>query len=143
MPSNPPCGMAQLYGPTLVRDFGPLALKSVREKLIGHPIVRKIKTIDPATGEVREEEKLLAKGLARRNINKLVGRIKRGCSVGPSRTNCFPRKSTPPWGASRAYARARGKDGRNRESRRLPMVWSRRHCRTCRPSCGRWSRSIG
>lgn len=66
----------QLYGHTPARDFGPLALKAVRQKLIEHPIVRKIKVKDPYTGEVREAEKLLAKGLARRNINKLVSRIK-------------------------------------------------------------------
>jgi hypothetical protein len=67
----------QLYGHTPARDFGPLALKAVRQKLIEHPIVRKVKVIDPETGEVREQEKLLQRGLARRNINKLVGRIKR------------------------------------------------------------------
>lgn len=67
----------QLYGHTPARDFGPIALKTVRQKLIEHPIVRIINVTDPETGEVREEEKLLAKGLARRNINKLVSRIKR------------------------------------------------------------------
>jgi integrase len=67
----------QLYGHTPARDFGPIALKAVRQKLIEHRIVRKIKVTDPATGEVREEEKLLHKGLTRRSINKLVGRIKR------------------------------------------------------------------
>jgi hypothetical protein len=66
----------QLYGHTSARDFGPLALKAVRQKLIEHPIVRRIKVKDQETGEVREAEKLLHKGLARRNINKLVSRIK-------------------------------------------------------------------
>jgi integrase len=67
----------QLYGHTAAREFGPLALKVVRQKLIEHRIVRIIKVTDPDTGEVREEEKLLHNGLARRNINKLVSRIKR------------------------------------------------------------------
>src|SRR5262249_46488594 len=51
----------QLYGHTPARDFGPLALKAVRQKLIEHRIVRTIKVTDPATGEIRHEEKLLAK----------------------------------------------------------------------------------
>jgi hypothetical protein len=67
----------RLYGQTPARDFGPLALKAVRQKLIEHPVVRMIKVTDPQTGEVRQEEKLLHKGLACRNINKLVGRIRR------------------------------------------------------------------
>jgi integrase len=67
----------QLYGHTPAREFGPLALKAVRQKLIEHPVVRKVKVTDPESGEVREKEKLLQRGLARRNINKLVGRIKR------------------------------------------------------------------
>jgi integrase len=67
----------QLYGHTQARDFGPIALKAVRQKLIEHRVVRMVKVTDPATGEVRQEEKLLHNGLARRNINKLIGRIKR------------------------------------------------------------------
>jgi hypothetical protein len=66
-----------LYGHTLARVFGPLALKAVRQKLIDHPVTRKIKVTDPQTGEVRWVEKLLQKGLARRNVNKLVARVKR------------------------------------------------------------------
>jgi len=45
--------------------------------MVTHRIVRKIKVIDPATGQTREEEKLLAVGLARKNINKQIGRIRR------------------------------------------------------------------
>jgi len=67
----------QLYGHTQAGDFGTLALKAVRQKLIEHRVVRMVKVTDPETGEVRHEEKLLAEGLARKNINKLVGRIKR------------------------------------------------------------------
>jgi integrase len=67
----------QLYGPTPAKDFRPAALKQVRQKLIEHAITRKIKVMDPETGKVRWEEKVLRKGLARRTINKLVARVKR------------------------------------------------------------------
>ena len=56
----------QLYGHTPARNFGPLALKAVRQKLIEHRIVRIIKVTDPDTGEVREEEK--CKGGKRKSI---------------------------------------------------------------------------
>jgi integrase len=67
----------QLYGHTLAKDFGPLALEAVRGEMIQHRIVRKVRIKDPATGEVRTEERLLAVGLARRNINKQISRIRR------------------------------------------------------------------
>jgi hypothetical protein len=62
-----------LYGHTLAKDFGPLALKAVRREMVKHRIVRKIKVTDPESGEKREEEKLLAVVLARKNINKQTG----------------------------------------------------------------------
>jgi hypothetical protein len=52
-------------------------LKAVRQAMIDHTITRKVKVTDPETGEVRQEERVLRKGLARRFINKQVGRIKR------------------------------------------------------------------
>jgi integrase len=67
----------RLYGHTLAKDFGPLALKAVRQEMVKHRIVRKIKVTDPKTGIARKEEKLLALGLARKNINKQIGRIRR------------------------------------------------------------------
>jgi integrase len=67
----------RLYGHTLAKDFGPLALKAVRQEMAEHRIVRKIKITDPETGEERQDEKLLAVGLARKNINKHIGRIRR------------------------------------------------------------------
>jgi hypothetical protein len=45
--------------------------------MIQHPITRKVKVGDEATGEVREETKVLRRGLTRRHINKQIGRIKR------------------------------------------------------------------
>src|SRR5262249_24424304 len=67
----------QLYGHTLVNDFGPLALKAVRNAMVAHPVTRKRKVKDPATGEAKEEVRVLHHGLERRYINKQVGRIKR------------------------------------------------------------------
>jgi integrase len=65
------------YGHTAAKDFSPLALKAVRQKMIEHPIVRKVRVKDPGTGEVRTEDRLLRMGLARKVINKHVGRIRR------------------------------------------------------------------
>jgi integrase len=67
----------QLYGHTAAKEFGPLALKAVREAMVEHPVTRKIKVVDPETSETREEAKVIRHGLARRYINKQVGRIKR------------------------------------------------------------------
>jgi integrase len=67
----------RLYGDTPAKDFSPLRLKAVRQAMVEHPITRKIKMTNPETGEVTEEVKLLRQGLARRVINKLVGRIRR------------------------------------------------------------------
>jgi integrase len=67
----------ECYGQALAKDFGPNALKAVRQRMIDHPILRKRKVKDLETGEVRTEEYLLRQGLARKVINKHVGRIKR------------------------------------------------------------------
>ena len=67
----------QLYGPTPAKDFGPLALKAVRQAMVDHTITRKVKVRDPETGEVRTEERVLRQGLARRFVNKQVQRIRR------------------------------------------------------------------
>jgi integrase len=67
----------RLYGHTLAKDFGPLALKAVRQEMVRHRVVRRIKVTDPETGEERHEEKVLAVGLTRKNINKQIGRIRR------------------------------------------------------------------
>jgi integrase len=67
----------RLYGHTPAAEFGPLALKAVRQAMIDHPITRKYKARDPETGEVKEEVRVLRQGLARKCINKQLGRIKR------------------------------------------------------------------
>jgi integrase len=67
----------QLYGHTLAKDFGPLALKAVRQAMVEHPVTRRFKVVDPETRQTREEAKVIRHGLARRYINKQVGRIKR------------------------------------------------------------------
>lgn len=61
------------HGPTLAHQFGPKALKAVREAMANHPIMRKRR--DPSTGEVSRV--LVARGLARKVINRHIGRIKR------------------------------------------------------------------
>jgi integrase len=70
-----------LYGHTLAADFSPRALKAVRDAMVTHPITikEKVKTTDQETGvvQVEERDKLLRNGLARRCINKQIGRIKR------------------------------------------------------------------
>jgi integrase len=67
----------QLYGHTLATEFGPLALKTVRQAMIDHKITRTKVVIEPGTCKARKETLLLRTGLARQYINKQVGRIKR------------------------------------------------------------------
>lgn len=65
------------HGDTPAAEFGPLALKDLRDAMLALPITRTVKVTDAATGEVTFEEKVVRLGLARRTINKQVGRIKR------------------------------------------------------------------
>jgi integrase len=76
----------RLYGSTPAREFSPKKLKAVRQAMIDHKVVRHRKACDPETGRVlldpltQEpvwEEYVLRHGLARRFINKQVGRVKR------------------------------------------------------------------
>lgn len=67
----------RLYGATPAREFSPKKLKAVREAMIAHEITRKVKVTDGATGTVTWERRVVRKGLARKCINKLVGRVKR------------------------------------------------------------------
>jgi integrase len=67
----------RLYGRTPAGDFSPKKLKAVREAMIAHEITRKVKVTDEATGTVTWERRVVRKGLARKCINKLVGRVKR------------------------------------------------------------------
>jgi integrase len=66
----------ELYGDTVAADFGPLRLKSVRDAMQKHKIVRKLKMRNPVTGETKEIEKVVREGIARRTINKQISRIK-------------------------------------------------------------------
>jgi integrase len=66
----------QSHGGMRAIDFGLLSLKAVRESMIRHPITRKIKVKDRATGKVQEVEKVLRIGLARNDINKQISRIR-------------------------------------------------------------------
>jgi integrase len=67
----------QLYGATAANDFGPLALKAIRQAMIDHPITTTTKIKDPQTGEVRQGVKVLRHGLTRKVINKQISRVKR------------------------------------------------------------------
>jgi len=69
--------LKQLYGLTLAKSFGPLALKAVRDQMVRQPIVRKVKVVDPATGKKKFQEKVLRVGLARNVCNQRIGRIRR------------------------------------------------------------------
>jgi integrase len=71
------CYVERLYGRTAAREFGPLALKAIRQEMVQHPITRRYKVTDPETGERRWQERVIRHGLSRRYINKQIGRIKR------------------------------------------------------------------
>jgi integrase len=64
------------YGTARAADFGTLALQAVRDAMIRHPVTRKVKVTDEATGEVRLVEKLSRVGLAREFINKQISRVR-------------------------------------------------------------------
>jgi integrase len=69
--------LRRLYGETPARDFGPLALKAVRQAMIDHKIIRRYHAKDPQSGEKVVRERVLAHGLSRRHINKQIHRVKR------------------------------------------------------------------
>jgi integrase len=69
--------LKKLYGHTPAAAFGPLALKALRNHLIQQPITRRVKTIDPETGNVSWQEKVIRIGLARGVINQRINRIRR------------------------------------------------------------------
>jgi len=67
----------RLYGPAPACEFSPKRLKAVREAMVTHEIARQVKVVDEATGTATWERRVVRKGLARKCINKLVGRVKR------------------------------------------------------------------
>lgn len=67
----------RLYGNTAASEFSPKKLKAVREAMVAHEITRDVKVTDEATGKPTTVRKVIRKGLARKCINKLVGRVKR------------------------------------------------------------------
>jgi integrase len=62
----------ELYGHTLVKDFGPLAIKSIRQRMIVQPITTRFKN---DMGEW--QSKVIRVGLARGVINQRIDRIRR------------------------------------------------------------------
>jgi integrase len=69
--------LRELYGHTPARDFGPLALKAVREAMVKQPVTTRVKAVDPENGKVRWETKVIRQGLSRKLVNQRVGRIRR------------------------------------------------------------------
>ncbi|MCI0376516.1 MAG: site-specific integrase [Gemmataceae bacterium] len=69
--------LREWYGTKPAKDFGPLCLKALREKLVNQPIVRRIKFTDSETGKGKWQEKVIRVGLARGVVNQRIGRIKR------------------------------------------------------------------
>jgi integrase len=76
----------RLYGDMPAKDFGPLALKAVRQEMVRQPVTRRINvidpetgqpTVDPKTGKHLKRDKVLRNGLARGLINQRIGHIKR------------------------------------------------------------------
>jgi len=66
----------RLYGSAPAAEFTPKKLTAVREAMVAHPITRRVKGAD-AGGEVQWVVKVVRVGLARKCVNKLVGRIRR------------------------------------------------------------------
>jgi len=66
-----------LYGNTPATDFSPKKLDAVRQTMITHEITREIKVVDEKTGDVQKVRKLIRTGMARKCINKLIGRVRR------------------------------------------------------------------
>jgi integrase len=69
--------LRRLYGSAPAAEFSPKKLKAVRQAMVEHRVVRRYKERDPGTGEARWAERVLAVGLARRFVNKQVGRVRR------------------------------------------------------------------
>lgn len=67
----------RLYATSPAFDFAPKQLKAVREAMVAHEISRQVKVTDPASGTVVTVRKVVRTGMARKCINKLVGRVKR------------------------------------------------------------------
>jgi integrase len=67
----------EMYADLEAKDFGPLALKAVRERMITQPIVARFKTTDPKSGKRIWAEKVIRHGLARGVINSRIDRIRR------------------------------------------------------------------
>jgi integrase len=106
------------YGDTPARDFGPTALKTVRQAMIDHPVTRKVKVKDPATGKARVEVKVIRRGLARKTVNKLIQRAKRLFAWGVEE-ELLP--ATVHLALTRVGGLRRGKSGARETSRVKPV----------------------
>ncbi len=66
----------RLYRSLPAIKFTPKKLKRVRQSMIDHDVTKARKVEDSVTGEVRQEVRVLAHGLARKYINKQINRIR-------------------------------------------------------------------
>src|SRR6185437_6064627 len=66
----------RLFGSSPAVEFSPRKLKEVRDAMIAHEITRRRKVTDEK-GNVAWEIHVVRKGLARKCVNKLIGRVRR------------------------------------------------------------------
>lgn len=70
--------LRELYGHTIVREFGPLAIKAIREVMMSGKRSRKVRLKNPKTGRHTYALRSMAiGGLSRGVINQRISRIKR------------------------------------------------------------------
>lgn len=132
----------QLYGDTLARDFGPLALKAVRQSMIDQKNTLKVKVTDEETGEVVVEERILQHGLSRQHINRQLNRIKKMVAWAAGE-ELLPISVYQGLTTVEGFERVGVKPAKNRPSAPCPRLSSTRRCRTFPRPWRRWSGSRG
>ena len=104
--------LRRMYGTTHATDFGPKALKDVRQAMIDG-------------------------GRARKSINKDAERIRRMFRWAVEE-GCWRPTFTPAWGRSADWVRGRPPPARRKRWHRCPSNTSRRSCLTCPRRWRRW-----
>jgi integrase len=69
--------LKEMYGHTPAEDFGPVALKAIRDRWITQPVMIRFCATDLDTGKRVWKEKEIRQGLCRGVINQRMGRIRR------------------------------------------------------------------
>jgi len=67
----------KLYGDLPATEFTPKKLKAVREAMVIHDVTCVVKITDTVTGKEKKVRKVVRHGMARKCVNKLIGRVKR------------------------------------------------------------------